>query len=86
MEVMIVSLLGAVLAAMLGGFSALWYRLGKLEGTVVSLRERMTGFEERMRGFEERMGRFEERVARLEEGMARVEERLAKVEIRQNGA
>jgi len=82
MEMTIVGLLGAVLATMLGGFSALWYRAGKLEGTVVSLMDRMRGLEERMTGFEGRMGKFEERAARLEEGMARVEERLAKVEIK----
>ena len=38
MEGAIIGLLGSILIVMVGGFSALWYRLGRLEG-------RMTGIE-----------------------------------------
>ena len=45
MEGAIIGLLGSILVVMVGGFSALWYRLGRLEG-------RMTGLEYRMAGIE----------------------------------
>ena len=37
MEGAIIGLLGSILLVIVGGFSALWYRLGKLEGRMVGV-------------------------------------------------
>jgi len=37
MEGTIIGLLSSILVVMIGGFSALWYRLGRLEGRMVGI-------------------------------------------------
>ncbi len=45
MEGAIIGLLGSILVVMVGGFSALWYRLGKLEGKMVGIEGRLNRIE-----------------------------------------
>ena len=52
MEGAIIGLLGSILVVMVAGFSALWYRQGKLEG-------RMAGIEGGMAGIEGRLNHIE---------------------------
>ena len=66
MEGAIIGLLGSILVVLIGGFSALWYRRGKLEGRMSGLewqmgelRGRMTALEGRMAGIEGRLNHIE---------------------------
>ena len=45
MEGAIIGLLGSILVVMVGGFSALWYRLGKLEGRMAGIEGRLNRIE-----------------------------------------
>ncbi|MCL0091646.1 hypothetical protein M1N59_00015 [Dehalococcoidales bacterium] len=62
---MVTGLLSSILVVMVIGFSALWYRLGRLEGRMNSLEWRMSSLEERITGLEGRMTGIESRLNHL---------------------
>lgn len=50
MEGAIIGLLGSILVVMVGGFSALWYRLGKLEGGMAGIEGHLNRIESVLKG------------------------------------